>query len=198
MLAAGTFDLHARYARDTSAGPASKPGQDKRIYEKQHHEEITLMSFSGAVKLDLSDFIAPSQACVVTSLDGNKLQLADDQNVQVGFPPFPSPSIQMTCVFPQNAWGPNDPHVHTQGGTVQLQRAAPTGPPPRPPGGTAGFAQTREEAGSGAVKVTLQDCLACSGCVTSAETVLLEHQSVGELRTRLQVRALRFASTYPV
>ena len=31
-----------------------------------------------------------------------------------------------------------------------------------------------------AVKISLQDCLACSGCVTSAETVLLEHQSIGE------------------
>lgn len=30
-----------------------------------------------------------------------------------------------------------------------------------------------------AVKISLQDCLACSGCVTSAETVLLEHQSIG-------------------
>ncbi|KAH7366262.1 hypothetical protein KP509_18G070200 [Ceratopteris richardii] len=30
------------------------------------------------------------------------------------------------------------------------------------------------------VKVTLHDCLACSGCVTSAETVMLEQQSVDE------------------
>ena len=29
------------------------------------------------------------------------------------------------------------------------------------------------------IKISLQDCLACSGCVTSAETVLLEHQSIG-------------------
>ncbi len=145
------------------------------------------MSFSGAVKLDLSDFIAPSQACVVTSLDGNKLQLADDQNVQVCFPALSlPPCMRMMCALR----GPNAPHVGPQGGTVQLQRAAPTPAPPRPPGETAGFAQTREEAGSGAVKVTLQDCLACSGCVTSAETVLLEHQSVAELRTRLQVCVL--------
>ena len=67
---------------------------------------------------------------------------------------------------------------------MQLHRVLLRTPaPPRPPGGAAGFAQTREEAGSGAVKVTLQDCLACSGCVTSAETVLLEHQSVAELRS---------------
>lgn len=29
--------------------------------------------------------------------------------------------------------------------------------------------------------ITLSDCLACSGCVTSAETVLLEQQSQAEL-----------------
>ena len=37
----------------------------------------------------------------------------------------------------------------------------------------------REEARATA-KVTLNDCLACSGCVTSAETVLVEQQSVSE------------------
>lgn len=31
-----------------------------------------------------------------------------------------------------------------------------------------------------AVKLSLNDCLACSGCVTSAETVLLQHQSLKE------------------
>lgn len=32
---------------------------------------------------------------------------------------------------------------------------------------------------------TLQDCLACSGCVTSAETILLEHQSAEEFVSKL-------------
>ena len=31
----------------------------------------------------------------------------------------------------------------------------------------------------------LQDCLACSGCVTSAETILLEHQSAEEFVSKL-------------
>lgn len=57
----------------------------------------------------------------------------------------------------------------------------------QPPASSTGFAQTRAEAETGAIKVSLQDCLACSGCVTSAETVLLEHQSIGELRSKLQV-----------
>jgi len=39
---------------------------------------------------------------------------------------------------------------------------------------------------SEAVKISLHDCLACSGCITSAETVLLEQQSVAQLVQKLQ------------
>lgn len=34
-------------------------------------------------------------------------------------------------------------------------------------------------------KVTLNDCLACAGCITSAETVLVEQQSIGEFERML-------------
>ena len=33
--------------------------------------------------------------------------------------------------------------------------------------------------------MSLHDCLACSGCVTSAESILLEHQSLAELKGKL-------------
>ena len=68
------------------------------------------------------------------------------------------------------------PLLLLQVGTVQLQQ--------RPPKGS-GFLQTLPAALDQAVKVSLHDCLACSGCVTSAETVLLQHQSTGELMQRL-------------
>ena len=61
---------------------------------------------------------------------------------------------------------------------MQLQQRE-AGPAPQ------GFQQTREAGPGGAVQVTLHDCLACSGCVTSAEAVLLEHQSAGEFLGRL-------------
>ncbi|KAK9826721.1 hypothetical protein WJX81_001163 [Elliptochloris bilobata] len=106
-----------------------------------------MAQFSGAVKLaDLNDFIAPSQACVVTMSGDKVAELPSDDVLAAG--------------------------------SVQLQQRAPL-----PPQG--GFAQTREAGPDGAVKVTLHDCLACSGCVTSAETVLLEHQSAGEFLARL-------------
>eukprot|EP00163_Fabomonas_tropica_P030229 TRINITY_DN6754_c0_g2_i2.p1 TRINITY_DN6754_c0_g2~~TRINITY_DN6754_c0_g2_i2.p1 ORF type:complete len:103 (-),score=13.90 TRINITY_DN6754_c0_g2_i2:1028-1336(-) len=36
-------------------------------------------------------------------------------------------------------------------------------------------------------EITLQDCLACSGCVTSAETILIEQQSHHEFLEVLKV-----------
>ncbi|KAK3146085.1 hypothetical protein QOZ80_3BG0261440 [Eleusine coracana subsp. coracana] len=36
-----------------------------------------------------------------------------------------------------------------------------------------------------AVKISLKDCLACSGCITSAETVMLEKQSLGDFISRI-------------
>ncbi|XP_020268477.1 protein NAR1 [Asparagus officinalis] len=38
-----------------------------------------------------------------------------------------------------------------------------------------------KESDTDAVKISLKDCLACSGCITSAETVMLEKQSLDEL-----------------
>lgn len=48
--------------------------------------------------------------------------------------------------------------------------------------------QEREKAktiDTGPVKVTLHDCLACSGCITSAETVILEQQSIDEFMNQV-------------
>ncbi|XP_024524681.1 protein NAR1 [Selaginella moellendorffii] len=94
------------------------------------------MGFSTALKLaDLNDFIAPSQACVV-SLNSKKIE--DD------------------------------------GGSVKIHSRVPSS-----------FDQTKNVAVEKPVKVTLHDCLACSGCITSAETVMLEHQSIEEFLNRL-------------
>lgn len=47
-----------------------------------------------------------------------------------------------------------------------------------------GFQQTVVDDETQAIKVSLNDCLACSGCVTSAETVLLQHQSLKEFQAK--------------
>ncbi|CAM6127308.1 unnamed protein product [Calypogeia fissa] len=97
-------------------------------------------NFSGALKLvNLNDYIAPSQSCVV-SLSAQK---------------------KKTEPTPLN-------------GVVQLQAKV-----------TSRFDQTPRNTDE-AVKVTLHDCLACSGCITSAETVMLEQQSTDEFLARLE------------
>lgn len=55
---------------------------------------------------------------------------------------------------------------------------------PSPKAGGGGWSQTRVGSDD-AVKVSLSDCLACSGCVTSAETVLMDQQSADEFTAAL-------------
>ena len=45
------------------------------------------------------------------------------------------------------------------------------------------------------VKISLQDCLACSGCVTSAETALLENQSSDEFLRKIEDSTVKVAVT---
>ncbi|CAK0781927.1 hypothetical protein CVIRNUC_005508 [Coccomyxa viridis] len=92
---------------------------------------------------------------------------------------FIAPS--QACVVNINASGKaqvqldfSDFDIRPEVGAVQPQQ--------RP---AVGFQQTAPTGPNGAIKVTLQDCLACSGCVTSAETILLEHQSAEEFVSKL-------------
>lgn len=58
----------------------------------------------------------------------------------------------------------------------------------------------KADATSNAAKVSLNDCLACSGCVTTAETILITQQSTAEMRKALADRCkytLRVASVSP-
>ncbi|XP_010434828.1 PREDICTED: protein NAR1 [Camelina sativa] len=85
--------------------------------------------FSPTLRLgDLNDFIAPSQACVI-SLKGTKPIIKKTDRPQVVIAPK------------QEKFEP--------------------------------------------VKISLKDCLACSGCITSAETVMLEKQSLDEFLSAL-------------
>lgn len=86
--------------------------------------------FSPTLRLgDLNDFIAPSQACIV-SLKGSKKPLLDKK-----------PDRPQVVLTPKQQLEP--------------------------------------------VKISLKDCLACSGCITSAETVMLEKQSLDEFLSAL-------------
>ena len=122
-------------------------------------------NLSGALKiLDLDDFLAPSQECIIPGLG-----ITQDGKVDVGG------GVPME----------NPTDLATARGVIAVE-----GLP------TTGWSQTRliggdEGAGKpAAVQITLSDCLACSGCVTSAETVLMTQQSSDQfLDTMAQLRA---------
>lgn len=122
--------------------------------------------FSGAIKIgDISDFISPAQACVVG----------------LGAAPSGAPKLDSASIADgSDLGGGGVVRAAERPSSVLLaaQAAAAvsgTAPVPRPSVGKSGAP----------VKVTLNDCLACSGCVTSAETVLLEAQSAAELDAAL-------------
>ena len=77
-----------------------------------------------------------------------------------------------------------DINVHTSSRRLQGERQPANKPGPAEQ--QQGFQQTVRDDTTNAVKVSLQDCLACSGCVTTAETILLQHQSTDEMLQQLR------------
>ncbi len=85
---------------------------------------------------------------------------------------FIAPSLE--CVVVDNT----PVLVETDGvGEVKIQR---------PRGGVGPMSVASTTGPTSAVKISLHDCLACSGCVTSAETVLLEQQSIDQFQEMLE------------
>ncbi len=83
---------------------------------------------------------------------------------------FISPS--QACVVSLNSLKKSSPQAFDDDGSVQIQSKKLLNPD---------FNQASALSKSDPVKVSLHDCLACSGCITSAETVLIEQQSTGLL-----------------
>mmetsp|Transcript_18436 Transcript_18436/g.60014 ORF Transcript_18436/g.60014 Transcript_18436/m.60014 type:complete len:524 (+) Transcript_18436:32-1603(+) len=136
-----------------------------------------MAGWSGAVKLgDLDDFIAPSQSCVVstrgTGAAGAPVKLADDAMDVDGEDGGTLQSAVRVRATARSRRGK---------GAAASAEAEP-GPAPSDRTGAGA------EAAPAPVKISLHDCLACAGCITSAETVLLEHQSAAELRSVLAAR----------
>lgn len=115
------------------------------------------MSFSGGVKLgDLDDFIAASQECVKPLIQA----ATGDGPAKIG----------STGTVGAAALGTRIAAVETP----QVQRP-----------NLIKTKQSKEDPKAQIAGVTLSDCLACSGCVTSAETVLLQAQSGEEFLRRV-------------
>lgn len=120
-----------------------------------------MSNFASSVMLgDLNDFISPSQACVNPIFAGDKSSSNEAQNSEsVGLPKI---GLQLENDF---------------GSAMDFEMAPPTPAPSAPD-----LIKTSDKK---TAKVSLSDCLACSGCVTSAETVLIEQQSADEFERKI-------------
>ncbi len=118
------------------------------------------MAFSGALTLtDLNDYLGPSQACIkpVEGADApSQDQLASSEQ---SLDPAASASTQIAI-------------DHDGAYYESSSAAASAGPSSKP----------RQRTKLETAEISLNDCLACSGCVTSAESVLITMQSQEEMR----------------
>lgn len=126
------------------------------------------MAFSGALTLtDLNDYLGPSQACIkpVEGKDAPEPLSASDLE---GVGASTEIAIDESGDYYESS--SKSQAAPAIGGTKQQQQQQ----QPR--------ARTKLET----AEISLNDCLACSGCVTSAESVLIGMQSTDELRRVVQ------------
>eukprot|EP00471_Norrisiella_sphaerica_P003306 CAMPEP_0184489920 /NCGR_PEP_ID=MMETSP0113_2-20130426/16656_1 /TAXON_ID=91329 /ORGANISM="Norrisiella sphaerica, Strain BC52" /LENGTH=504 /DNA_ID=CAMNT_0026873581 /DNA_START=30 /DNA_END=1544 /DNA_ORIENTATION=- len=128
-----------------------------------------MSGFSGAVKLaDINDFLAPSQACIKPQLDAKK-RLKEKQ---------------MNASRESQSVSRNQSGKRRRRRGIKLEVKMDTEESSL--GDTVGhFDQIKASSDGKTAKITLNDCLACSGCVTSAETVLINEQSVSKFEQLL-------------
>lgn len=116
------------------------------------------MAFSGALTLtDLNDYLGPSQACI-KPVSGRDAPVEADGKEDAG------------AASTEIAIDVDGTYYEAKSATSSTQHPS----------------QPRERTKLETAEISLNDCLACSGCVTSAETVLIGMQSVDELRKVLQ------------
>jgi cytosolic iron-sulfur assembly component 3 len=122
-----------------------------------------MANFSGAVKLaDLDDYLAPSQSCVkpmMSTSDAKSSSSSSSSNKGA--------TIEVTM-----DWDDINTFGNSSGATGLSSSIG------------AEFGQIKES-DSKTATVSLNDCLACSGCVTSAETVLITQQSTVEFMSNI-------------
>lgn len=109
---------------------------------------------------DLNDYLGPSQACI-KPVEGKDAPQEAQQQEQEGSAAATQIAVESSGVY-ESSSRPDATDASTNASQ------------PR--------ARTKLEA----AEISLNDCLACSGCVTSAESVLIGMQSVDEIRRVLE------------
>lgn len=138
---------------------------------------MTRVRAGSSVVLDnVDDYLAPSQACINPLFQPKiasaaETKRADGENHTVASSSLSSPAA---VVVPRKRR------------IVRNFREVEIGTQPTPAPTSIPDPVKKEQSKEDVVKASIADCLACSGCVTTAETVLLEqHHSLTSLKSRL-------------
>ncbi|KDN52612.1 iron hydrogenase [Tilletiaria anomala UBC 951] len=124
------------------------------------------MVFSGALTLtDLNDYLGPSQACIKpVEINSLPIQLASDNGDAETTAGASGRAATEISIDHDGSYYEGQPLPEFAGAASSLT------------------AQPRARTKLEAAQISLNDCLACSGCVTSAESVLITMQSHEEMR----------------
>lgn len=118
--------------------------------------------FSGIVKItDLDDYITPSQNCIKPLLDKNSTN-KENTNKENKKNKLVIENDNIDNVFDKTL----------NNISSEINNIIPQEPD---------LIKVKDDTKNKAAKVNLYDCLACSGCVTTAETILIEQHSIEEL-----------------
>ena len=132
-----------------------------------------MAQFSGAVKLaDLNDYLGPSQHCVKPLMKDK-----EDDKAAGAAKTNQGPTVRIEMEVDVRAPARGSPAVLASSSTPSLSISS----SPSAPAGSH-FAQMRVDKEKKTATVSLNDCLACSGCVTSAEAVLIQQQSLAQFQ----------------
>jgi hypothetical protein len=147
-----------------------------------------MAAFASSVMLgDLNDFITPAQSCV-NPIFAEAANAVPDEKAM---------AAAAVAEAAKNGTGPKIQLSFDNTAIFRLEDSTTptTATPPAPAPNNNPFAAKAgllapnliKATGTGdkkTAKVSLSDCLACSGCVTSAETVLIQQQSVEQVKVR--------------
>ncbi|PWN41338.1 iron hydrogenase [Ceraceosorus guamensis] len=138
------------------------------------------MAFSGALTLtDLNDYLGPSQACIKPVSGDTAKPNSEAANV-ISEAGGASTAISIDA---DGSYYESRSSVHNDGGVSSTAAS-----------GSTSDNQPRARTKLETAQISLDDCLACSGCVTSAEAVLVGLQSTESLmKTLEEVRELPIA-----
>lgn len=122
------------------------------------------MAFSGALTLtDLNDYLGPSQACIKPVEGADALSQDQPDSSKQPLDPAASASTQIAI---------DHDGSYYESSSASAGGASAAGESSKP----------RQRTKLETAEISLNDCLACSGCVTSAESVLITMQSQEEMR----------------